>query len=157
MENILYYIVVLISMQITVEGMPLEEKSVCPEPSIEELSTLLFSGLSDISTSDVSIKNYHFTCLAVRGHKMYDSFSIVVNFTTAEDNTTQTAQFESECNTANDGMHWSYTEDIIVNNTLSIVFTIPTQTNCFRCQKSKSEKGPGSENIWNETTHCLGQ
>ena len=129
MENILYYIVVLISMQITVEGMPLEEKSVCPEPSIEELSTLLFSGLSDISTSDVSIKNYHFTCLAVRGHKMYDSFSIVVNFTTAEDNTTRTAQFESECNTPNDGMHWSYTEDIIVNNTLSIVFTIPTQTN----------------------------
>ena len=133
-------------------------KPTCSKPSKEGLKDLLLQSQS----SDITVIDYHFSCLAVRAFDLFDSLAVIVKYNTttttaaaaADDDDLLVVQIAAECN---DNFQWILTETVRNRDDHNIFDALlPTEYRCYKCVSTKPSRGPGSENHWNESTWCLG-
>ena len=119
----------------------------CSRPSAVAITELLSSEVSN----DITILNYHFSCLAVRAFGLFDSLAVMVKYSTTEQQV-RTLQIVMECG---DNDEWTIDGD---QKVLGVDMSVlpATQYHCYKCVSSKPNSGPGSKNERDEDTWCLG-
>ena len=143
----------LLSYYNTVDCMPAKgNQATCPKPS----EVVLEQVLSSLLLSQINVVSYWYTCQAVRAYNLYDSMAAVVQYTPGQQNVSSVLQLVLECE---EGSHWTGSEIQIITDSeeLNNIVRVGPQTQCYKCVSTKPEKGPGSENSWNQSTWCLGQ
>ncbi len=123
-------------------------KSTCSRPSSVEITELLSN---EVSSNDITILNYHFSCLAVRAFGLFNSLAVMVKYSTTEEQE-KTLQIVMDC-----GENNQWTVDggqTVLGVDMSVLPS--TQYHCYKCVSSKPDGGPGSDNGWDNDTWCLG-
>ena len=125
-------------------------KPKCPEPSLQQIQDLF---QDDPNSNPVYITEIHFTCLAVRGIRLYDSASVVVRYNTTM-STNQSARFELECMSKSNKMTWKQSSMPQMNTNYSL-FNLKTRYNCFECVSSSPHKKAKMD--FDTVAHCRGK
>ena len=125
-------------------------KPTCYKPNQTDLETSLSNALS----TEITIVDYHFSCLAVRASGLFDSLAVIVKYNITFDSHV-TAQIVMQCD---DDSMWEtdMSQVVSIDDTVFAGLLPSTQYQCYKCASSKPNSGPGSDNTWNESTWCLG-
>lgn len=127
-------------------------KPKCPEPSLQQIQDLF---QDPPKSNPVYITEIHFTCLAVRGIRLYDSASVVVRYNTTM-STNQSARFELKCKSESNKMTWERSSMPQMNTNYSL-FNLKTRYNCFECVSRSSGPHKHAKMDIDTVAHCRGK
>ena len=149
------FVVLLLSLSTSVQ-------SQCKFPTDEEVINLLqlTIDLLDLQNGTLggtvsNVSSPHFVCLATRGLDLYESVSIVVNYTFTPNSggpvESRTDQFELTCN-QNTGV-WGITSNYLEDNLPSMPFDIELRDQCVSCTQTSHSALLYYDNV----TNCWGE
>lgn len=149
------FVVLLLSLSTSVQ-------SQCNFPTDEEVINSLQLTINLLESQDgepggtvSNVSAPHFVCLATRGLDLYESVSIVVNYTFTPNSgglaESRTDQFELTCNQMS-GV-WGITSNFLEDNLPSMPFDIELRDQCASCTQTSHPALLYYDNI----TNCWGK